>query len=290
VDSSYVAWLVKNQGLRPLAVHFDNGWNSELAVSNIEQICSRLDIELYTYVVDWEEFRDIQVAFLKAGVANAETPTDHAIFATLYNLAKKFKVQYIVDGVNHATEFVRRNFTASGWVYSDLKHLKAIHKIFGTIPLNTFPTMSFYKKAWLQKMMGIRQVSILNFTDYVKEDALQMLQKELGWRNYGSKHHESTFTKWHQIIYLPKRFGFDKRRMHLSDLILGGQISREQALEELNKPAVSAVELKELEKYVQKKLGLSPLEYQKLLISPPVSYKEYPNDEKVLKLYQQFKK
>jgi hypothetical protein len=150
--------------------------------------------------------------------------------------------------------------------------------------------MSFYKKAWLQKMMGIRQVSILNFTDYVKEDALQMLQKELGWRNYGSKHHESTFTKWHQIIYLPKRFGFDKRRMHLSDLILGGQISREQALEELNKPAVSAVELKELEKYVQKKLGLSPLEYQKLLISPPVSYKEYPNDEKVLKLYQQFKK
>jgi N-acetyl sugar amidotransferase len=289
VDSSYVAWLVKKQGLRPLAVHFDNGWNSEIAVSNIEHICKKLDIELYTYVVDWNEFRDLQLSFLKAGVANAEFPTDHGIFATLYKLAGQFGVKYIVDGVNHATEFVRTDFTAAGWAYSDLRHLKAIHKQFGTIPLKTFPTMSFYKKAWLQKVKGIQQVSLLNYVNYIKSDAVLVLQEELGWRSYGGKHHESTFTKWHQVVYLPTRFGFDKRRVHLSDLVLFGQISRQKALEEINTPPISPTEKQQLELYVQKKLGLSPEAYATILNTPSRPHSDYPTDAFIMKLYAQFK-
>ncbi len=289
VDSSYVAWLVKQHGLRPLAVHFDNGWNSEIAVGNIEQTCKKLGIELYTYVVDWEEFRDLQLAFLKAGVANAEFPTDHGIFATLYNLAARFGVKYIADGVNHATEFVRTDFTASGWAYSDLRHLKAIHKRFGTVPLKTFPTMSFYKKAWLQNVKGIRQVSLLNYVDYVKTEAIKVLQQELGWRSYGGKHHESTFTKWHQVVYLPKRFGFDKRSLHLSDLILFRQVSRQQALEELSNPAIPDEERQQLELYVQKKLGLNRESYAELLNTPPRAHQDYPTDAFIMKLYAQLK-
>ena len=290
VDSSFVARLVKKLGLRPLGVHFDNGWNSELATGNIENLCKKLGIELYTYVVNWNEFRDLQKSFLKAGVANAEIPTDHGIFATLYQLADKFKVNYIIDGVNDATEFVRKNFSASGWVYADLKHLKAIHKLFGTVPLKTFPTMSLLKKAWYQKVKKITQVSILNLINYHKEDAIKILERELEWRKYGGKHHESIFTKWHQLVYLPKRFGFDKRRVHLSDLILCGQITRQQAIDELSTKPISDTELQELEKYVQKKLGFSEKEYNKLLNSAPLSYKDYPNDEKLINLYQKFKK
>jgi N-acetyl sugar amidotransferase len=289
VDSSYVAWMVKGLGLRPLAIHFDNGWNSELAVSNIEQICSRLDIDLFTYVVNWPEFRDLQLAFLKAGVANAEIPTDHGIFATLYRQAKKFNIKYILDGVNHATEFIRSGFTVSGWAYSDLRHLKALHKKYGTVKLDTFPTLSLYRKAWMQKVYGLKQVSILDYTDYVKKDAVELLQRELGWRPYGGKHHESVFTKWHQLVYLPVRFGFDKRRLHLSDLILSGQLTREQAIKEFNHPPATKTQLRELEEYVQKKLGLTAEDYAALLNSPPRSYKEYPNDERIMSMYKKFK-
>jgi len=289
VDSSYVAWLLKQKGIRPLAVHFDNGWNTEIAVSNIENICHKLNIELFTYVVDWEEFKDIQLSFLKAGVANAEAPTDHGIFATLYKLANQFKLKYIVDGVNHATEFVRKDFKAAGWAYSDLRQLKGIHKKFGTIPLKTFPTMSLYKKAWLQKLKKIEPISILNYTDYVKSDAITLLQNEVGWRSYGGKHHESTFTKWHQVVYLPTRFGFDKRKVHLSDLVLFGQITREQAIMELSKPLIGEEEAKQLHLYVQKKLGLSESEYNQLLHTPPVDYTAYPNDEFIMNLYKKVK-
>lgn len=246
-------------------------------------------MNFFTYVVDWEEFKDIQLSFLKAGVANAEAPTDHGIFATLYKLANQFKLKYIVDGVNHATEFVRKDFKAAGWAYSDLRQLKAIHKKFGTIPLKTFPTMSLYKKAWLQKLKKIEPISILNFVDYVKSDAITLLQNEVGWRSYGGKHHESTFTKWHQVVYLPTRFGFDKRRVHLSDLVLFGQISREQAIMEISKPIIGEEEVKQLHLYVQKKLGLSESEYNQLLHAPPIDYTAYPNDEFLMYWYKKLK-
>jgi len=290
IDSSYVAWLVKKHGLRALAVHFDNGWNSEIAVGNIEMICKLLGFELYTYVVDWEEFRDLQLSFLKAGVANVEIPTDHGIFATLYKLARKFKVNYIIDGLNHGTEFGRKDFFANGWIYTDLKHLSAIHKRFGTIKLKTFPRMSVYKKALLQQIAGIQQISILNYVEYNKAAALKVLENELEWRSYGGKHHESLFTKWHQLVYLKRRFGFDKRKLHLSDLILSGQITRDEAIAELSRPAILPHELVQLETYVQKKLGLTPTAYETLITSPPVNFTEYPNDKWLFNLYNKWRK
>ncbi len=290
VDSSYVAYIAKQQGLRPLAVHLDNGWDAELAVKNIEKICTKISIDLYTHVINWEEFKDLQLSFLKASVANAEAPTDHAIFATLYHLARKYKLKWIIDGVNHATEYIRADGEAAGYTYSDLKQIKGIHKKYGKVPLKTYPSMSYYQKLYYKYILGIKQFSILDYVDYNKEAALKLLSEQLGWRSYGAKHHESLFTKWHQVVYLPQKFGYDKRKLHLSDLILSGQMSREQAVEILSKPPIPPNEQVELEEYVQKKMGLSLIEYNDLLNRPPKSFKEYPNDEWIMKLYAKYKK
>lgn len=289
IDSSYVAYLSKQYGLRPLAVHLDNGWNAELAVKNIENICSKLDIDLYTHVINWEEFKDLQLSFLKASVANAEAPTDHAIFAILYIMARKYGIKWIIDGVNHATEYVRNGGEAGGYAYSDLKQIKGIHKKFGKVPLKTYPSMSYYQKLYYKHFIGVKQFSILNYVDYNKENALKLLYEQLEWRSYGAKHHESLFTKWHQVANLPQKFGYDKRKTHLSDLILSGQMSRKEALEEISKPPIPQNEQMELEQYVQKKLGLTEEEYKKMLRDTPKSYKEYPNDEWIINAYAKFK-
>ncbi len=292
VDSSYVAYVVKNLGLRPLAVHLDNGWDAELAVKNIENICTKLDIDLYTHVINWEEFKDLQLSFLNASVANAEAPTDHAIFASLFNLTRKYRIKWIIDGVNHATEFSREmeNGSGGGYAYSDLKQIQGIHKIFGKIPIPTYPTMSYWKKLYLKKIVGIRQFSILDYVEYNKQDALKLLSEKLGWRSYGAKHHESIFTKWHQTVYLPEKFGYDKRRLHLSDLILSKQITRDEAINEIKKPALKDTEKIELEEYLMKKLGLTLDEYNRILNSKPKSYKEYPNQEWITKIYKRYGK
>ena len=292
VDSSYVAYLVKQYDLRALAVHLDNGWDAELAVKNIENICKKIDIDLYTHVINWEEFKDLQLSFLKASVANAEAPTDHAIFAILFNLAHKYKIRWIIDGVNHNSEYIRemKNGSGGGYAYSDLKQIMGIHKIFGKMPLRTYPKMSYWKKLFYKYVIGIQQFSILDYIDYNKQDAQNFLIEELGWRSYGAKHHESLFTKWHQVVYLPKKFGYDKQRLHLSDLILSKQMTREQALQQLSKPPITALEQIELEEYVMKKFGLTKEEYQKILTDKPRSYKEYPNDEWVINLYKKYKK
>jgi N-acetyl sugar amidotransferase len=286
VDSSYVAYIVKNLGLRPLAVHLDNGWDAELAVKNIENICKKLDIDLYTHVINWEEFKDLQLSFLKASVANAEAPSDHAIFAILYNIVRKYKIKWIIDGVNHATEYVRSGGEAAGYAYSDLKQILGIHKQFGKIPLKTYPTMSYWQKLYYKKVVGIKQFSILNYVDYNKQSALVLLSEQLNWRSYGAKHHESLFTKWHQVVYLTQKFGYDKRKLHLPDLILSKQITRDAALEELQRPAIPASEQLELEEYVMKKMGLTKEEYDKIIRDKPRSFKDYPNDEWIIKLYK----
>jgi N-acetyl sugar amidotransferase len=291
VDSSYVSYLVKNLGLRPLAIHLDNGWDAELAVSNIRNLCVKLDIDLYTHVIDWQEFRDLQVSFLKASVANAEAPTDHAIFAILYKMARKYKIKWIVDGVNTATEFPRDAIDAGGgYTYSDLRQILGIHKLFGKIKLKSYPTMSYYKKLFFRHVLKVRQFSILDYVDYDKEKAKELLINQLDWRSYGGKHHESIFTKWHQVVYLPTKFKFDKRKIHLSDLILSKQLTREEALVELSKKAISDEDRRELEKYVVKKLDLTEEEYQKILNATPVSFSQYPNDLWAINLYKQLKK
>ena len=286
VDSSYVAYLTKKvYGLRPLAVHLDNGWNDELAVKNIENICNLLEIDLFTHVINWEEFKDLQFSFLKASVANAEAPTDHAIFAILYQLAVKYNVKWIIDGVNDATEYVRKDFTAGGYRYDDLKQILGIHRKFGNQKLKTYPKLSIWRKYFLRSVRGIKQFSLLNYVDYNKEKVKEFLTKDLGWKSPGAKHHESLYTKWHQTEYLLKKFGFDKRRLHLSDLILSNQLSRENALLELSQPPMDKLKVKDLVNYVMKKFGISEEEYYKILTENPRNFSDYPNNQKLLNLY-----
>jgi N-acetyl sugar amidotransferase len=286
VDSSYLAYKLKEFGLRVLAVQFDNGWNSELAVKNIELICKKLDIDLYTYVVDWEEFRDLQLAFLRASVANVEAPSDHGIFAALYRIAIERGIRYIVDGNNIVTEQI--SVRAYGWRYDDLRQLRAIHRQFGTKKLKTFPQMDFWTKLYYIKILGIRQVSLLNYMPYVKSEAMKILQDELGWRYYGGKHYESIITRFHQSYILINKFKMEKRRAHLSNLIFSGQMTRDEALEELKIPVCAPTMIEEDYEYVMKKLGLTEAEFSEILAAPPKSYRDYPNEERLYNLHESF--
>lgn len=276
VDSTYVAYLVKKRfGLRPLAVHLDNGWDSELAVHNIEQTLKRLDIDLYTHVLDWEEFRDLQLAFLKSSIANAEIPTDHAITALLYRTAAKHGIAYIITGQNIVTEAIM----PASWMYgsSDLRLIQAIHRRFGTIPLRTYPQMGPLRLAYYTLVKRIKAFRLLDYVAFDKASAKQFVIDELGWRDYGGKHYESIYTRFFQTFYLPQRFNIDKRRPHLSNLVLSGQMGRAQALEEIARPPAPASQIEEDVEYVVKKLGLSDKQFADLMAMPPKSHLDYPN-------------
>ncbi len=286
VDSTYVAYLVRKLGLRPLAVHFDNGWNSELAVSNIEKVLKRLDIDLYTYVVDWEEFRDLQMAFLKASTPDGEIPTDHGIFALLWNEAARLGVRYIVSGMNFATE----SMSVPDWSYghSDWRYIKAVHRRFGTRLLRTYPHFSLLDLAWINLVRRIRTVSILNYLPYDKNEAMRVLQDELGWIYYGGKHYESVYTRFWQGYVLPRKFGIDKRYGHLSDLINSGQLTREQALEEVAKePYAAELQAQDL-RYVAKKFELTEAQFAELMALPPRSFREFPNNYATVERLKRF--
>ena len=276
VDSTYVAYTAKRLGLRPLAVHLDNGWDSEVAVSNIEKISKKLGIDLYTYVVDWEEFKDLQLAYLKASVVDIEVVTDHAIIAALYDIADKRKIKYILSGSNIVTEGIMPD----SWVHrkTDLRNLKAIHNRYGKIKLKTYPTMGLSKLLYYRFFKGIRYISLLNYMDYNKKEAKKLLISELGWEDYGGKHYESIFTKFYQAYILPTKFNIDKRKAHLSTLICSGQITREDALKELEKPLYEKNELERDKKYVLKKLGLSEKEFENLMKLPVKKHREYGTD------------
>jgi len=277
VDSSYLAYVAKKLGLRPLAVHVDAGWNSELAVKNIEQLVKSLGIDLHTHVVDWEEMRDLQVAFLKSGVANQDTPQDHAIFGALYACAVKNKIWHVLNGTNYATESL--SSSASGYIAMDLRQLKGIHRRFGERPLKTFPTVSFFQYyVYYPFIKRMRIHRLLDYMPYNKDEAMKVLQQELGWRYYGSKHYESRFTKFFQGYYLPTRFGFDKRRLHLANLILSGQMTRDEALRIMSQPAYPPEELNEDKIFVVKKLGLTMEEFEQLLTAPKKTFRDYPSN------------
>ncbi len=283
VDSSYLACKLKELGLRALAVQFDNGWNSELAVKNIELLCNKLAMDLYTYVVDWEEFRDLQLAFLRASVANVEAPSDHGIFAALYRVAAERGIRYIINGNNVVTEQI--SVRAYGYNFYDLKQINGIHKRFGKVKLKTYPRMGFFKKLYYERVDGIKSISLLNYMPYVKSEAMAFLEREFGWRYYGGKHHESIITRFHQSYILPTKFGLDKRQAHLSNLIYSGQMTREDALEELSRPPCAPTLIEEDREYVAKKLGLTDDEFDRIMTEPPKSYKDYPNDEWLYTLY-----
>jgi N-acetyl sugar amidotransferase len=282
VDSSYTAYLVKRvYGLRPLAVHFDNGWNSELAVHNVENLLKKLDIDLFTHVVDWEEFKDIQIAFLKASVANCEIPTDHAILALLYMMAVKYRVRFIIHGGNLATESIM----PAEWMHDakDLLFLTSIHRRFGSRDLRTMPTMSYMNLAWNILIRRIRYVSFLNYIDYNRRKAIRVLEDELGWRNYTGKHFESTYTRFFQGYFLPEKFHMDKRRPHFSSLIISGQMTREEALEAMELPPYDPVTVREDVKYVCQKFQLSDAEFTQIMNLPVKDSSEYPNSAILLR-------
>jgi N-acetyl sugar amidotransferase len=276
VDSTYVAYLTQRLGLRPLAVHLDNGWNSELAVMNIHKIVTKLKIDLFTLVVNWEEFRDIQLAYLKASVVDIEVVSDHAIFATMYKLAKEKGIRYILSGTNVVTEYIM----PATWLYKkmDFANLKDIHRQFGKLKLKTYPYLDFKKYVYYSAVLKLSPISILNYVNYNKDEVKQVITRELGWRDYGGKHYESVFTKFYQAYILPTKFGIDKRKAHLSTLICSGQLSREQALAELQQPLYEAHALKDDKEYVLKKFGLSEAGFDAIMSAPRRDHHEFKTD------------
>ena len=277
IDSAYLAHLASRKyGLRLLAVHVDGGWNSEPAVRNIESMVRGLGVDLYTYVVEWQEMRDLQVAFLKASVLNQDIPQDHAFFATLYRTASKFGIRHFLSGVNFTSESVV--LPGFGYPSMDGMHARAIQRRFGAAPLKTYPFMSMLEFIWLTRVRKLLTVHRpLNYVNYDKELARDELTSEYGWRDYGGKHSESRFTKFYQEIYLPRKFNFDKRRLHLSSLIVSGQMTRDRALLELDQPTTTTEQTRRDIRFVAKKLGIASEELERLIEMPAVDHLVYPN-------------
>jgi N-acetyl sugar amidotransferase len=275
VDSSYLAYIAKERGLRPLAVHFDNGWDSELAVDNIQKILNKLGIDLYTYVVDWDEFCDLQKSFLKASVPNAEIPTDHAISAVLWNTANKRGIRYILNGSNLRTEGIM----PLAWTYSsyDYYHIWSIHRKFGTRQLQSFPKLGFFKFLYYVAVRKIRTINVLNYLEYEKKAAMQLLSEKFDWRPYQAKHYESVWTRFYQGYYLVKKFGYDKRRPHLSALINSGQLLRSDALVQMEVESYPSDLVRKDYDFTLKKFGFSDAEFNAILHEPAKDHLEYPN-------------
>ena len=268
-DSSYTLYSAVKLGLRPLAVHFDNGWNSNLAVANIKNICQKLNVELYTHVADWEEFKDLQRAFLKASVPDAEVPTDWVIFSVLYKLAADEGVKYIIHGHSFRTE----GTTPITWTYMDGKYINDIHKKFGDKKITSFPVMSMYKYLYYTFIKRIVQIRILYYLPYDEEKILDMLTNELGWQNYGGKHHESKYTGFFQSFILTRKFNIDKRKLHYSSLIRSGQMDRNETLSKLKIDPYDGGE--ETLDYCLKKLDFTHKEFESLIKEKPKRFLDY---------------
>jgi N-acetyl sugar amidotransferase len=279
VDSTYTAWLVKQLGLRPLAVHLDNGWNSDIAVRNIANTLKTLEIDLDTCVLNWEEFRDIQRAFLLASVPDVDIPTDHAIIASLCGFARKYRIPAIVTGHNDRTE----SHLPAAWSrgHIDYGYIRAVHSHYGKRRLKSFPRISFVTYLWMTRN-GFGMIPLLNNIAYSRQDARETIARELGWTPYGGKHHESVFTRWYQGVYLPDKFCFDKRRTHLSSLVSSGEMIREDALAALTEPTYDRDVQRQDTEYVGKKLGFSVDEFREILQAGPRRFGDYNSYSKAI--------
>lgn len=286
VDSSYLAYLVAKEGLRPLVVHFDNGWNSELAVENIHRLVTKLGFDLYTYVIDWEEFRQLQLAYLRASVIDIEALTDHAIFGALYQLAIDHRIPFVLSGGNVASEGVLPY--AWGFNKLDYVNIKDIHAKFGRGTIRTYPFVDKAMKRRI-KQSGIEVVTLLDYVPYVYADVKETLTRELGWRDYGGKHYESIFTRFYQGYILPTKFGVDKRKAHLSSLICSGQMTKAEALCRLQAPPCDPECLAEDRRFVLKKLGLGDEEFDRLMSEPPRDHREFETEGSFFNYYPALK-
>lgn len=288
VDSSYAAHMAKQHGLRALCVHLDNGWDSDIAVKNIKRIVDKAGFDYQSYVLDWEEFKDLQLSFLRASVPEAETPTDIAIAAVVYDAADKHGIKYIIGGGNFATEGIRPDW----WHYDkkDEKYLRALHRQFGAKKLTTFPTFG-YKKEIYFKLKGVKTIYLLNYVPYSKTTAMDVLEKTYQWKYYGGKHYESKFTGFIQSYYLFEKFKIDYRVATFSSQICAGEITREQALSGLAQKPYDDVKIEQEKDYLCKKLDIARHEFDAILAAPPKSYEDYPNSSKFLRtLYGTYRK
>lgn len=285
IDSSYLLYLAKEKlRLRPLVFHVDAGWNTQLAVNNIERLINKLNLDLFTEVIDWEEIKDLQLAYFKSGVPHIDVPQDHAFFATMYKFASKYNVKTILTGGNFSTECVRNPIE---WMYyqSDSIQLKDIHKKFGKNPLNKYPvTNILWHKFYLPYFRGIKLIRPLDYMPYHKEDAMKFLQEKFDWQPYPQKHFESRFTKFYEGYWLYERFGYDTRKVQYSSLILTGQMSREEALEKLKTKPYNPDEIKHEFEYIANKLDISVSELESYFQMPKKTYRDYKSQESIYKI------
>jgi N-acetyl sugar amidotransferase len=290
VDSSYLLHLaVKEWGLRVLAVHVDAGWNSDIAVSNIHKLITKLGLKLHTFVVDWNEMRELQKAFLKAGVPNQDIPQDHAFAAGMFKLTAENKCSFILEGSNLASESVLPR--AWGYSASDLTHIKDIFRVFGNGQLKNYPQMGFFKKKIIYpKILGIKILKPLRLINYSPIFAKEFLAKEYGWTDYGGKHFESRFTRFFQSQFLIKKFGWDKRKAHFSSLIIAGLMSRDDALKILEQPPVLKKDEADDLKYVAIKLGLSTDELINVLNAPGQKHEKFKNHQRFERFFRKIKR
>jgi N-acetyl sugar amidotransferase len=280
VDSSYLVYYAKTQlTLNPLVFHVDAGWNSPQAVNNIEKIVDKLGLELYTEVIDWEEMRDLQLAYIKSGVPQIDSPQDLAFFATMYNFADQNDIKYILTGGNLATECVQVPLEWM-WYQSDYRLLDDIHKKFGKRPLQNFPRTHILRhKVYLPYFKGVRLIRPLDYIPYNKAKAITQLVKEFGWQPYPRKHFESRFTQFYEGYWLYKKFGYDTRKVYLTNLILTGQLTRAEALQELSRLPYDESTIAHDFEYIANKLGIPSEELQGYMDAPNKSYKEYKSQE-----------
>lgn len=280
-DSSYTLYMVKKLGLRPLAVHLDNGWNSELATNNIETLVKKLNVDLYTHVIDWEEFRDLQLSLFKANVVDIELLTDNAIIAINYKMAQKYGIKYILAGTNLATEGMKMPNRWNHFKY-DGKNIRNIHKKFGTYRIDTFPIITTIDISRYKIFPRIKWISFLDYLDYNKSLAVQKLETEIGYRQYPYKHYESIFTRFYQGYILPKKFNVDKRKLHLSNLICSGQMTRDAALKKMEEsPYPNEQDLKDDINFFLKKFDWSESELEQYLAEEEILHEKYGSEKKL---------
>lgn len=276
LDSSYVAYVAKEKfGLRPLMFHCDAGWNSDLGVSNIQKIIEGLNLDLVTEVINWEEMKDLQRAFFLSQVPFVDMAQDLALFSAIYNFAAKNGFKYVITGGNNSTECVRECIE---WTYfsTDMRHVRDIHRRFGTRSLDTFPTCDILKyKFYYRWVKGVRVIKLLDSVPYIKKQAIQELKEKFGWQPYPQKHYESRFTRFYESYWTPKKFGYDKRRAYMSSEILTGQMTRDEALERISKPELDEETMAQEFEYVATKLGWTVDEFREIFNGKNKSFRDY---------------
>lgn len=278
-DSTYCLYLAKKLGLRPLAVHLDNGWNSDIAVNNMEKAVTKLDIDLKTVTCDWKEFKNLQISFLKASVPDAEIPTDIAIHSVLYQVAAEEGIHYIINGHSFRAE----GTTPLGWTYMDGRYIKSVNKKFWETKMKSFPNLTISNLLYYVFVKRIKTVRLLYYLDYRKEDTKKILEKELGWEYYGGHHFESIYTRFVASYLLPEKFNIDKRKIEYSALVRSNQMTRDEALEKIKEPPISEAQLREDRDYVIKKLGLTEAEFEEILSAKPKTFLDYPTYYSIIK-------